>query len=502
MLDRLYRFMLATVRSDAQRQGQEMASLTDANFLSHWRDREQPRSDPLSCFVRWLLTPTESALPDYQLYLQHLDRRDLRFALSYVGINSLFGVLRKLKIDRYWHSTAEMEARISYWDPSRKEPSHQYPLEDGFVSFAGLDWFFNTSAELFTQLRRRGPFFYIDTQALNTYPHKDGMRKLGARGEFLLVNGKLELQTVVYETVVYQRGDTSEEARTALRALYGSYSFIRTVLTHAIGIHWKSSAEFILKLRDIFPESHPLRQVLMPTELGALNGLARAAKTLLSRDAFFHEFGPLTYEGLNELIRDYIAEADPCLEKMELIQEAGLTEYKEWRLSEEEVTALPFASLHAWLVHIHKYATEYVDTYLRLYPDDIYLQRWEAANPKLAGREALIKVIGAMYLLQIIHSSVANSSFFYIFSSYSYILRTGVTGLNSHSRISTHFMQMIVDASTSEEWFHIELDVSSLITEPSCREVWHRFYLGMKELALDSRLPIYQPSIVPGSTGL
>lgn len=498
----LYRFMLSIVRSNARRVSNEMSTITADNFVARLQDKETPRTGLLTRYTRWRLTPTESVLPDFKKYSPHVDSRDALFAFSYDAINIYFSLLRNLRLDKYWQSDAQMEAALRKWDPTRQEPQNQYPLQEGFISFEGMDWFFNTSAELFHQLEREGDYFYIDTTFLNDYEHKPEMRKIGSRGYFLLVNGKLELQSVNYENKLYLRRDTSDEAKLALRAFYGSYSLIRTILTHAIGIHWKSSVEFIGILREFFPITHPLRQVFMPIEMGAFNGLTRAAKTLLSRDGFFHTFGPFTYKGMCQLIHEYVRDNDPLREKMAIMQPRGLEEYKKWHLSPNEVTALPFRGLDAWIKHIYAHAEEYVDTFIQQYPNDTNLMKWYRANSTSDNRMKLIRTLGALYMLQIIHSTVAAPSLFYIFATYSYILRKDGGMLNSQSRISTHFMQIVVDESTAEDWFRINLDLSPIITNPACREVWHRFYEGMDELSIDTRIKMYQPANVPGSTGL
>jgi hypothetical protein len=508
MGNQIYKLILDTSKATAKKIGNEMALVNGANFMTVYTEKERIKNDLWSKFIRWMLTPKKCLLTDYKDYLLHLDSRDTRFAFSYLGVEIYFKLLKLTCQDRYWQSNEEIQRTLKIWNPSRVEPTDQYPLDKGFISFEGLEWFFSTSAELTDQLKRySNGLFYLDTQFLNLprYIRKPGEDDLGCLAIFELTHDGFRFVSLKYKNKTYYRDDTSDEAKYALRALYGGYSLIRTILTHAVSIHLLTSARFVIAIRKSFDITHPLRQVFLPTELMSLNGIARALNTLFCENGVFQKFSPYTFEGLKLLISDYIDLKGDLMPKMAFMNPNGLADYKNWNLDEKEVECLPFKGLNTWFKYIYNFADAYVTEYMRQNPHTPLLRQWAQegfATFYCDAKTAMVKTIALMYSTQIIHATVADPSLFYIFSGYSYTLRKGFGLINSHALKSTHFMQMVTDESTAHAWVKLNEDLSCNITDLRLRTICRNFYTGIKSLNIDPRCKSILPNSPGCSTGL
>ena len=501
--------LLKMARYNAQNIGTEMSMVNGTNFMDVFVRKEAVKMDICSKFIRWMLTPNECLVSNYQEYLLHVDSRDAVFAFSFKGVQFYFACLRLFGQDGYWQSNQQMDATLGMWNPTRVAPRDGYPLDCEFMSFEGLEWFFSTSAELTDQLKRdANGYFFIDTYALNNpkYIRKEGFDLLGCRAIFDLTLDGFILKSVEYKNVIYERHDSTPDAKYALRALYGGYSLIRTILSHAIGIHLLSSAKFVLAIRKIFPINHLIRQVLVATELMSVNGIARALNTLLCKNGVFHSMSPYTFEGLQLLIADYVADGNNIPFHLAFVNPGGLEDHKAWHLSKEEAECLPFKSLNTWLKYIYKFADDFTTEFLRQSPYCPFVVQWQKEGWPYFGdctpKDSLVKMIAFMYSLQIIHANVADPSLFYIFSEYSYALRTEAKLLNSHSLKSVHFMQMIVDESTAHAWVKMQEDLSSNVANKQLQSIYKQFYDGIPHLKLDPRCKSMLPNSPGCSTGL
>jgi hypothetical protein len=493
------RIILQFIKLDSTRTGRSISSITPETFPKAYTESCRSRNNICDKLMRWLLTPKECPVPNYKDYMTGVSSEDTSFTFSYLLTTFYAFFLQLCKCNGYWRNNKEMERDLKVWNVNLTTESNSISVETPFFTFIGLAQFYSRSSDLFDILTREGNNFVIDTLYLNKYSYKPGLGKLGCRAVFSLTEDGFHFLSLTYENITYTEDNGSIEVKMALRALYGGTSIIRTILTHATGIHYLASAR-ITSVTQKHMSGKLLEQVLQPCMFKTVNGLARANKTLFSEGAFFDTFGPFTYESLCGFIADYI-KAHSTLDKEFSIMQ-GVDKY--WDLDEKEASTLPFRSINTWITHIQNHVNEYVIEALKLQPIEEAEHEWigEITGDSRTNSTEIKNLIGYMYFLQVRHTYMSDPLLQNILFRYSYNISTESKYKDSYNTKWDHFMKIAVDLSTSFNWIKLTANLSNIISDGCCQNVWNNFYTGLAVLDIDTRLPLIAVDNINCSTGL
>jgi hypothetical protein len=100
-----------------------------------------------------------------------------------------------------------------------------------------------------------------------------------------------------------KRDHISQEMGHAL--LLGLVAYV-TVATHAFHMHYQSGHHRALVLESRLPRRHPLRRLLLPTEIGTTNSIGRGVVSLLGEKRAFQSIFPFEYTGLEQMLSTYL----------------------------------------------------------------------------------------------------------------------------------------------------------------------------------------------------
>ena len=319
--------------------------------------------------------------------------------------------------------------------------------------------------------------FELRTTFLNDYPRKDPNTPVGATVALRQQSSSsLIITSMTYDGTDHDRRDKIPEDA-AHAVLMGMLAYM-TVASHAFHIHYRSSARVAALSHSMLPMSHPVRQVLMPTELGTTNGVARAVHVLLGEDGIFVHVFPFTYTGLCAMLRNYIVHP--------------------------VTTDLPFpghqvaADCGFWYAYVAKYMSDVVDAlYPQVTPLDPVVKAWLNAvtghECQTDDRGALIHTLAYAFMIQVRHNFMSNHIVSHIFR-YMYIL-------NPNETLVAHALNAITTSQVTKlRWVPITRDFSSNIDHVEARAVMRAFYRGMKDIPVSHELS--HPCEIEASTGM
>ena len=232
-------------------------------------------------FVRWLaFEPTHLLDSDISVY-DGLRLSDLPFILI---SRLLTWYVNMLPQDR----TASRE--------TRRHQLHTWSTEDDSLPTFSctvrlLEYFLNNADILDVLHREHNDMFEVQTEFLDTYTKKEGVGLVGATirlapdpdpdperpGDWRIVHLRQGTKTYTREQVPQDM---------AHRVCIGLKAYV-TVATHAFDLHYDASHRRAVVSESLLPREHPLRRLLLPTELGTTSGIGRAVVSLLAPNDMF-----------------------------------------------------------------------------------------------------------------------------------------------------------------------------------------------------------------------
>ena len=320
--------------------------------------------------------------------------------------------------------------------------------------------------------------FELRTTFLDDYQRKDPGTPVGATVALTKQSSShLVITSMTYDGKEYDRRDQIPEQ--AARAVLTRMRAYMTIASHAFHAHYQSSARVAAMSHSMLPMSQPVRQVLMPTELGTTNGVARAAHVLLGEDGMFVRIFPFTYKGLYAMLRDYPTHPVP-------------TDFS--IPGHHQVSA----DYNVWRTYITKYMSDVVDA---LYPQttslDPVVKAWLTAvaghGCRTDDRAALIHTLASAFMIQVRHNFMSNHIVSHI-ARYTYILDP------SDARVARALDTLTTNQATKLRWVPITRDFSSNIDHREARAVMRAFYQGMRDIRVSHELS--QPHEIEASTGM
>jgi hypothetical protein len=283
----------------------------------------------------------------------------------------------------------------------------------------------------------------IRTEFLNVYEHKRPDRLTGGTIRLeLLPSGTYRIIDVLYGGVLHSRAHLPE---TVASLLVSGITYYLTIATHAVGIHYQSGHIRAMQSHLLLPLSHPVRGVLLPTELYVTSTLGRGILSLLGVRGLFAQAYAYTFiGGLKPMAAAYRAwdplqTTDP---RTELIV-GGTDAVHDVRLS----------ALHRdyrrWWRYIHHHMTAIVGA---LYPTeaslmaDHVLTTWLAAvvgTTDSLTRERLIVTMSLPFLELVRHNHLSSVPMSHVFR-YAIILNPYDT------LVSSNTLSIIASSATAD----------------------------------------------------
>lgn len=505
MGNRVIKFILGSIDKAEKDSDTELTPINNDNFVNYYNNKERLFDKMKDRFARFLLTPQKCLIYD-ENYMGGIGLPYLPFALTHTFFKYYRAIIKFFRKDNYWRDDAEMEDFIKQYDISTdKQPS--YPVQSDFISFEGMEWFIN-NFDLFDIMTREDNLFVFDTMYLNKYRYKSKAARLGCIAKFYLCENGFKFRSLEYEGNIFTPDNNQSEVRYALRAFYGSISTIQTFASHAVGVHFLSSAKISKTSRDNLEENHPFREILKPPTFMTFTRMGEAFGTLLKQGGPFHNFGPFTYSGMMEMLQDYIEQHKNLTSELDVINVNGLEDYKTWHLSEEETKCYPFNSYNIWIKHIRQHVTNFVVEAIKTHPitcNSSSVDKWllDICGTIYPDKiDQIIRIISHMYFLQVRHATMSSKELSFIYSRYSYIMRTDIDYKMSYNTQWDHFMKMLVFKDTSKKWILLKTDISNIISDTSLRQIWSTFYSNTASLYIDPRSFLITPDKINCSAGL
>lgn len=322
-------------------------------------------------------------------------------------------------------------------------------------------------------------FFEIKTEFMDSYKQRSHpMETHGGRILLQLVGGDapyLSVSSIVHRGTTYHRDKVPDEF--ARRVLWGLLAQM-TIGVSMYTIQYQTGAAQSALSNQILPTSHPLRQVLMPTEMGTVAILGRGIPSLLGRRGTFACAFPYTTDkgGLGRLIHDYVT-WDP------LDQEDTRT----YLMGEAGASELPVVGDYIrWWAYIISHMERVVGA---LYPNADDLQRdrmatkWIRESSSLRGYKygtddlaRLPTLLAITFFAQIRHNFVSTATIDHIFRWY-YILNPGPTSVGHVSQV------LLTGSCTTLPWVpardhRFDLVVDNLEVQGVMTEFYNGFDIG------------------------
>ena len=487
---------------------------TQLEKIDSWRS-----SSENSDFLQYIATPSRHLFEDesdeyYDIILPGLKKKDFPFVLATHVLYSFLQGIKCFGFDVPFQNNEKQKAFIDYiygGDFAKELKPCNFP--ETFISFEGLSYFINT-IDVFDFIQRERAVFSIDTNILNIYERKPGLRKIGGKGYLTLDKDGFRLFKLVYEGQEYFSGNDTEAAKIALYCFYCGIKTYMTVTSHLIDTHIINSSRTTSATREYLHPDNPLRILLLPTEINTLNCSGRAVSTLLRKDFGIHSIFSFTFDGLKALLKDHLQQhrtRNDCIKYMH-------STFLSWlELSELELTYLPFRDLNRLFMEIKMFVETFIDKYDEIYGIETIEEEWVAAvllsfenNNKMSKKEKVKCIVGYMYFLQVRHALMSNSHITYISNMYASVIPEKIDGDKSFYTLSQQFEQFIISSGTSLKWFPMNLDVSRLLLMNNnddkknleLKQIWETFYTKWNALEDEIQNPLLKPSEISISTGL
>ena len=273
----------------------------------------------------------------------------------------------------------------------------------------------------------------------------------------------------------YPRAEIPAEA--AWRALRGILSYV-TVATHLYYTHGVCGAGLTALSRRTLERAHPLRRLLLPTELGTTNSLARGVSALLTdasvAGSVLAVSFPWTVGGLRSVLRSYEAwnPLDASDPRSQLMQ--------------TELDAPVVGDLGRWWRHILHFVSRAVDVLYDCSDDELERDaaavRWLDGASRLLGtpsppacskRAQLATVVSLAFFIQVRHNFSSNARISHV-ARWSDILRPGPVP------VAEPLFRALVSIGITASWpSMVGRGFESLSTHAGVRRVMEDFYASL-----------------------
>jgi hypothetical protein len=331
------------------------------------------------------------------------------------------------------------------------------------------------------------------------YPvDREGYFELWSQDLVTLVNvdesGTCRVVTVVADGTEYVVPNIPEEI--AANVLWGLMAHA-TVSTHFYGQHYQGGAALASLSSRLLPMTHPIRQVLAPTELGVNEVLGKAITVLIGRSGVIAQCFP-SYD-LAGLVKDH-RHWDPL----------DLDDYRTHLLqSSPEQMGTIVRDYRRWWTYIQDHMTLVVD---ELYPTEASMDAAVIAWARDAAtlihgctvtttitKERVTTLLASTFFAQVRHNFLSNRRFGHVLRWY-YILKPGPTSM------SQAISFQLTASTTSVQWVPlVGRGFEHAVCHDGARRKLTEFFSGLCPTGEFARLiehPLALPSEIEISPGV
>ena len=353
-----------------------------------------------------------------------------------------------------------------------------------FPSFEFIDFFINETAYAFDMMKRdkKTGLFIIDTRFMSKYEHKPGFMKCGlCKAYFKLTKQQgFKLQYFKYNDTAYYRNNT-KNAFIPLYSLYFDMLTYITVCVHAIQTHYLVSANLMDKNTRYLPLEHPIRQLLLPTELNCMTGYIGGQFVLFLKGSLFYNAFCYTDKGLTEMENDYIAN-----HRYDLFTNDTL--FTKLHLFTEEMEYYPINTYNVYYKMINRLTDSFVEecssqglmndevnTWLNMcYPNE--------DRPYGTSVKTIMKsIVRNMFFNSIQHKMINNKNFVYTFMNYP-ALQLNETTEEYYIDLNILNTTSILIIKADADLIPMTKNMSFLITNKRLKRLVDTFHLEIKDL--------------------
>lgn len=465
---------------------------TADKYMAFHKLNEQPMTDWKSKLVQVIAYPRNGSLLG----------KGGDFTIPYVGGNDfLFYVLTKCALPTWkflldicrenttWLSDTDRLASISSWVDLPVPESQNIPRS---YNIHAINWL-ATNVDLLDLVEVKDDVYIIDLMFMNTYQRNCSYQDtIGTYSRFRCTNNGFELIDIFHD------GNTTDQPtpRTVEAFRAGLVTF-STVCSHFADVHYRTAANITHCSDTYLPLEHPLRRILLPTELGTRNVIGRSLTTLISPDGALVTDTPLTYIGLQHMVDDYL--------KLYSLP----TQLNRWAGSkfaqhlDYDSSTQPWKDLVTW----HRVIRTFAEKVVANIDMDTPIHEWVSAifgKPTVASKELVAQIITYSYFVQVRHSLMSNADRSY----FNMCLRSDELskqmGRDMGPNFYTQLVSILVGMSTSQRWIPITTSLSDLARDyPQLVMIWDEFVLNLNNMDIDTQTnPLLDPFDVDISCGL
>jgi hypothetical protein len=419
--------------------------------------------------VRWLAVEPVHLLDSDLTAYDGLRSSDLTFVLS----------ARVL----LWYSKLLPRGSFVSREVRRQQLQTWSAEDDSLPSFSCtvklLEYFLNNVDILDVLHRQEDDTFEVQTEFLDTYAKKEGVGLVGATirlepdpaGER---PGDWRIVHLRQGTTTYTREEVAQDM--AHRVYTGLAAYV-TVATHTFHLHYQASHRRAIVSESILPRNSPLRDLLLPTELGTTSAIGRGVVLLLAPQGIFSTIFPFQYRGgLDRMVEEYRPwdPADPADHRTQLV------------ITKDRSLHPVLGDYQRWWAYIERHLTPVVE---ELAGGDS-VTTWRTAMNN--GRSSTVGHLATLaFFAQVRHNFLSNETFAHM-ARYGRILEPGPFNVSNAALV------MILSVSTKLRWVPLTRGFAPAGCHPNIVD----FYSGLEVLGASMRHPLSMPEEIEVSTGM
>ncbi len=524
---RLIPRLISAVVKQVEKKGLFMKKLNVGSFMKEHAKSFVPHTR-IERMLQWWMRQKDGERVLISHFSEHLDDEekslysfmdsirdnDMRYVFFVKLYRGYIVLLKKLGLDTTWQSEQDRMRDENTWF-NRLFNNLEFPQPDNFLSKEGIEWYCNHFDILDLLQKDHQGHFVIDTTFLDNYEYKDWAAPLGARLTMEATPDGFSAKELYYQG---KEGFGEEEIRACLAGIL-TYT---TICSHLFHVHYRVAYRMAKQNQVLLSLHHPIRRVLLPTELEVSNNVARAISGLIRRQGAVISIVNFTYAGAGKMITDY---------KQGRSLETDIHTMKDFaqsfNLTPQEKQCPPFSSYITWKSYLLSMFRKIVgDLYSsdREVKQDKALQTWyqhvtmpltvyESGQGKNipiqpVGREEVAGLLAYVYFCQVRHSQQSNDPLMHFGHHVPFTVRRSPKG--SHSSLTQSFLQNLTFLATSTPWLQMTTNMSKLMRDAEWDEerkqkaeaTWNQFYKELWELPIDPRFPLLTPREIEASSGL
>ena len=361
---------------------------------------------------------------------------------------------------------------------------NNYP-KNGLLSFEGMDYLVNESLYAFDMMKRdnKTELFIIDSRFMSKYEQKPNYLKGGCCiSYFKLTKHGFKLQKIKYnDETLYRKNRYNSSSFLPFYALYFDILTYVTICVHAIQCHYITSANLTDKNTRYLSLDHPIRQLLLPTELNCINNDVGNIITALIKNGDFYNIFAYTDKGLIDMINDNILH-----HRYDFFTNDTL--FSKLHLSKEEMEYYPIKTYATYYKLLDELSNNFVNECVSQGLMDDEIKTWvdmcypvEDRPSKLSTKAIVKRIIQGIFFHSVKHKMSQNANFTYFWVQFPVIQLNENTN-DYYIDLTTLNYTCQLAMITNVEIIDITKNMSFLIDNPTLKSIVNDFHHKINKL--------------------